>query len=305
MSVEEVEFRSENGETLRGRLHLPEGGSPDGPCAGVVMTHGFSAVIDMALPHYAEAFCDAGMAVLVYDHQRLGASDGAPRQQINPWLQMADMRTALGWLGDHREVDADRLGLWGSSFSGGEVIILAALDERVRAAVISVPYAGMPGENYDVDTSGRVAEIADALATGTLAFDDEPAVMGPFTVVEDPDSDLSPFLGQPESRDWFLAEGAGTTWRNEVSLANAFGIDTPFDPGVCAAHLGCPTLWVIADDDRVAATDVAVAAFERAPDPKRLVMLDGHHFAPYSGDSRDRATAAEVAWFAEHLGPTG
>jgi cephalosporin-C deacetylase-like acetyl esterase len=76
-----VAFESE-GARLRGRLYLPENES--GKLPVLIMTHGYSATIEgMVADNYAEAFCRAGFAVLLYDHRNFGISDGQPRQQIN------------------------------------------------------------------------------------------------------------------------------------------------------------------------------------------------------------------------------
>ena len=37
------------------------------------------------------------------------------------------------------EVDADRIGVWGSSYSGGHVLVLGAIDRRVKCVVWQVP----------------------------------------------------------------------------------------------------------------------------------------------------------------------
>ena len=76
----DIEF-SAAGVTLRGWLYLPDQGK--GPWPLVVMAHGFSAVKEMGLDDYAEVFCAAGLAALVYDNRNLGASDGLPRQEID------------------------------------------------------------------------------------------------------------------------------------------------------------------------------------------------------------------------------
>ena len=299
MNIEGFELLGFGGDVvLRGDLYRPDGA---GPWPGVVMSHGFSAVKEMGLPSYAEAICAGGVAVLLYDHRCLGSSDGEPRQQINPWAQMRDMQAALTWLGDRSDVDADRLGLWGSSFSGGEVLVLAAVDDRVHAVVANVPFAGLPGAVYGEETAALVAEISAELAGGTLANSDGASVMGPFAVVAEAGNDLPPFLGQPESAEWFLTAGANTTWRNEVTMANAFGTNPAFDPGACAAHLRCPALFVVAADDQVAEAAVALAAHDRAPDPKQLLVIDGHHFTPYSGADLAASAAAATSWFAKHL----
>jgi FAD binding domain len=48
-------------------------------------------------------------------------------------------------------------------------------------------------------------------------------------------------------------------------------------------------------------TDLALEAYQRAREPKRLVLLPGGHFEAYTGDF-DRASGAARDWFLEHLG---
>ncbi len=95
----DVEFEGHGGTILRGWLYLPHATAE---VPAVVMAHGLSAVKEMVLDRYAEVLCDGGMAVLVYDHRNLGASDGEPRQKINPWAQARDYRHAITWLGERR-----------------------------------------------------------------------------------------------------------------------------------------------------------------------------------------------------------
>jgi hypothetical protein len=59
------------------------------------MAHGFSAVKEMYLDRFAEAFAAAGLGALVFDNRNFGASDGLPRQEIDPWGQVSDYRDAL------------------------------------------------------------------------------------------------------------------------------------------------------------------------------------------------------------------
>jgi uncharacterized protein len=304
MGRREVVFEGHGGVRLRGVLHLPE----RTPAPAVVMAHGFSAVKEMALDGYVETFREAGLAVLVYDHRNLGASEGEPRQEINPWAQARDFRRALDWMEARPEVEAKRLALWGSSFSGGEVIVVGAVDERVRAVVANVPFAGLPGADYSDTRPAFEAIRANLLDESGRGLADAPGtVMGPIAVVEDPEDEGSGppvFLPQPESNEWFLKLGArpGSTWRNRVTLRNAFGTDPAFDPGACIAHVSpTPLLLVVASEDRLAATDATLAAYERAGEPKRLVMVEGHHFVPYEGAALQRAAGAARDFLLEHL----
>ena len=298
----DVEFEGFGGTRLRGWLYLPAGANAEVP--GIAMAHGFSAVKEMALDRYAEVFCEAGLAVLAYDHRNLGASDGEPRQEINPWAQARDYRRAIGWLGERPEVDAARIGIWGSSYSGGEVIVLGACDERVRAVVANVPFAGYPGVDYS-DTEARRAAIREALLdeSGQGPADRAQNVLGPLPVVRGDGVDGPVVLDQPESHEWFLklAERA-PSWVNSVTLVNGVGTEPGWDPGACIAHVApTPLLLVVSSEDRLAETAVTRAAFERAGEPRELVMIEGHHFVPYDGEGFAQASEAARRFFVKHL----
>src|SRR5919204_1684873 len=111
----DIGFKTEDGVTLRGWLYLPD--RTAGPVPTVVMAHGFSAVKEMYLDRFAEVFAAGGLNVLVFDNRCFGASDGEPRQEIDPWAQVRDYRHAITYLYTVPEVDPGRIGIWGSSYS--------------------------------------------------------------------------------------------------------------------------------------------------------------------------------------------
>lgn len=304
----DVEIPAHDGTPLRGWLYLPES-STDVPSAGVVMAHGFSAVKEMRLDRFAEVFCRAGLAALVFDHRNFGASGGEPRQLINPWAQARDYRSALGWLAERPEVDGGRIGVWGSSYSGGEVIVVASCDDRVRAVVANVPFAGLPGVDYSdpADVDRRFAEVRAGLLdeSGSGPADRADLPMGPMAVVTEEDDDRPAFLPQPESSEYFLLFSEDgpepSSWRNEVTVVSMMS-DPLWDPGVCTPHITpTPLMMVVATQDALADTAVAVAAFDRAGEPKELVMVEGHHFVPYEGDGFGIASGSAARFFADHL----
>src|SRR5229473_7229021 len=81
----DIEFKTEDGIKLRGWHYLPE--KRTGKVPTIVMAHGFSAVKEMYLDRFADAFAAAGLGALVFDNRNFGASDGEPRQEIDPWQQ--------------------------------------------------------------------------------------------------------------------------------------------------------------------------------------------------------------------------
>src|SRR5262245_42731834 len=138
MRREDVEFSSE-GTTVRGWLYRPDVDASTENVPAVVLAGGWCYVRELVMPYYAEAFAALGIAALVFDYRNLGVSDGEPRQHLDPWAQIRDYQNALSYLEARGDVDAARLGAWGISYSGGHVLILAAIDPRVQAIVSQIP----------------------------------------------------------------------------------------------------------------------------------------------------------------------
>ena len=135
----DIEFKTEDGIKLRGWHYLPE--KRTGKVPTIVMAHGFSAVKEMYLDRFADAFAAAGLGALVFDNRNFGASDGEPRQEIDPWQQVSDYRDGITFAETLPETDPARIGIWGSSYSGGHVMVVGAIDRRVKCVVAQVPLA--------------------------------------------------------------------------------------------------------------------------------------------------------------------
>src|SRR5215472_17123874 len=133
----DVEFKTQDGVMLRGWHYLLD--QHTGKIPTIVMTHGFSAVKEMCLDKFAEVLAEAGLGALVFDNRNFGASGGEPRQEIDPWEQVRDYRDAITFVETLPETDADRIGIWGSSYSGGHVLVVGAIDRRVKCVAGQVP----------------------------------------------------------------------------------------------------------------------------------------------------------------------
>jgi fermentation-respiration switch protein FrsA (DUF1100 family) len=294
---EDIEFNAD-GVTLRGWLYRPDGATGRSPT--VVMAHGFSAVKEMYLDRFAEAFAGAGLAALVYDNRGFGASDGEPRQEIDPWAQVRDYRTAITYAATRPEVDADRIGVWGSSYSGGHVLVVAAVDRRVKCVVSQVPLvSGHANFRALVRADFIAAFQAQFDADRAARFRGEAPAMVP-VVDEDP---LAPsVLPTPDSYKWFSEthESRAPSWRNEVTLRSV-EMFTEYEPAIYIPWISpTPLLMCVAENDVLTPTDIAIAGYETAREPKRLVILPGGHFDAYV-DGFDVAAGAAVDWFTHHL----
>jgi hypothetical protein len=298
---EDVEFNVE-GTTLRGWMYLPDDAAGESPC--VVIQHGFSAVKEMHLDDYAEVFCAAGLACLVYDHPGFGASDqvpGTPRQEIDPWQQIRFIEHAITYAQSREEVDANAIGLWGSSYGGAHAYTTAAIDRRVKAVCGQVPLIS-GSRNFQtlvrVDFWEATYEMFAADRLARLRGED-PIVLP--VVDEDPTAQSA--LPTPDSYEFFTTAQAerAPAWRNEVTL-RSLELFRGYEPGWYLPMISpTPLLMVVAPMDRLAPGEWACAAFETAAAPKRLVLVDGGHFDAYKGEGFRITSGAARDWFVEHL----
>lgn len=292
----DVEFNAD-GVMLRGWLYLPEG--TDEPVPAIVMAHGFSAVKEQYLDDFAEVFASSGFAALVYDNRNFGASDGEPRQEIDPILQVRDYRHAVTFVQTLPEVDGDRIGVWGTSFSGGHVLMIGAIDRRVKCVVSQVPSISGP--------EAALRRVRPDLVPNLLAAfdaDREARFFGnpPKTIPVVAENETTPcMLPGKESWDFFSGSMArAPSYRNEITLRSG-EMAREYEPGSWVHRISpTPLLMIVADKDTVSPTDLALDAFERARHPKKLLLLSGGHFLPYV-EQFDRASNAAVEWFRERL----
>jgi len=295
----DIVFKTEDGTTLRGWHYLPDQHS--GQLPTIVMAHGFSAVKEMFIDSFAEAFAAAGFACLAYDNRNFGASDGEPRQEIDPWQQVRDYRDAITFAETLSQTNPDRIGIWGSSYSGGHVLVVGAIDRRVKCVVSQVPLISGHALTRRLVRSDLIAGLTRMFEDDRRArYAGKPPAMIP-VVSENPAGPAA----LPTSDSWmFFTETArkrAPAWKNEVTL-RSIEMFSEYEPGAYIRHISpTPLLLVVALGDHLAVADHALEAYERALMPKRLVTLRGGHFDAYEAEF-DRAANAEADWFREHLG---
>ncbi len=281
---EHIEFES-CGAVLRGWLHRP---ADSGPHPAIVMAHGLSAVKEMFLDTYSEAFTDAGFITLAYDHFGFGESDGEPRQSPAAELQLQGYRDAISWIAQQQFVDEDRIGIWGSSLSGGEVITLASELLPIACAVAQVPYLGVGGPDL---SPGVLAAFQRAIESGDAAAT-IPAV------TNDPDGEGLMYADR--SYEWFsrIAEERAPRWRNELLVAGmaSAAAHTPID-NLAATRV--PLLLIIAPDDQLTPPGAALPIAAQTANIA-VTEIPGGHFDAYESGFEASSTAA-IEWFRSHL----
>ncbi|GGO00675.1 alpha/beta hydrolase [Nocardia rhizosphaerihabitans] len=299
MTREDIEFNGEGGVTLRGWFYPAQNTTTPAPV--VVLTHGMSGVKEMYLDEYASVFAEAGLNALVYDHRNFGDSDGSPRQELDPVLQVRDYRNAITYATTRPEVDKARVGAWGTSFSGGIALMVAAIDRRVKAVVAQVPMISGPATLDRLirpDFLPHVRGNLDADRLNRFAGG-EPAMLP--AVSADPMGQAA--MPQPDAYEWFtkVSLDRAPNWKNEIT-ARSLEMAGEFDPGSFIAQISpTPLLMVIADEDACTPYALAFDAYERAREPKQLVVTHGGHFDFYEGPGFDEVSAAARDHFVKHL----
>jgi uncharacterized protein len=255
-------------------------------------------VKEHGLERFARAFAEAGLVALVHDHRTFGTSDGAVRHDIDPWRQIADWRRAISFLESLPEVDATKIGIWGTSYAGGHVFVLGATDRRIKAVVSQVPTIS----GYE---QGLRRVPPDAITALEHQFDeDERAQLqgGPprLQQIVNADPSVAASYRSPDAISFYLQPLPEGVWKNQVTVRSG-RLARMYEPGQWAARVApTPLLMIVALADNITLTDLQLRAYEQILEPKKLVTIQGSHFDPYLKQF-PRASEAAVSWFRQHL----
>lgn len=307
MKRQEVEFPSETpGEMIRADFYTADEG--DGPWPVVIMGGGWCYVKELIMPEYAEHIVRAGMAVLIIDYRHLGASDGEPRQHIDPSKQIADYRSAVdavSYLDMFKQsVDPERIGVWGISSSGGHSLIVGAIDPRVKCIVSQIPI--IDGWYNSMRAHGSVGfRELTALVTEERR---QRYLTGKHNFIPhsgDPKKEVVCWP-HPETKPVFMKIKETTAPRHEhystiESVELIWNYDVrPFLPRI----LDTPTLMIVAEGDDLTMWEQEVPAFNLiATTRKKLfVQRKSTHMSMYSDMSHLAIAATQAAdWYRQWL----
>ncbi|MCP4384921.1 MAG: alpha/beta fold hydrolase [Hyphomicrobiales bacterium] len=300
----DVEFQSE-GSTIRSWLYLADE-SQRSPA--VVLAGGWCYVREIVMPTYAQAFADAGINALIFDYRNLGVSDGDNRQHLDPWQQIRDYQNAISFLERHDNVDPDRIGVWGISYSGGHALVLAATDPRVKSIVSQIPVI----DGYE--NMRRAHGTMEYRALWQLILDDrklryekpgERLYLPHATENSAEEVSAWPF---PETVQTFMAIKASEAplYQNK-STVESVDLLLNYDviPFVKRIY-NTPTLMIVAEGDDLTLWDLEIGAFNQIPTTNKRMEVLPHtsHMTLYSDASKIELAAGYARdWFVETLKP--
>lgn len=294
----DISFNSK-GVRCAGWLYVPDNLPAGKKAPTVVMAPGFSDTIDKPnFSQFAEKFKNSGLVTMAFDYRFLGRSEGEPRCQILWYDQIEDYRNAITWVSEQPEVDSNRIGIWGTSYSGRHVLWVAAYDKRVKAVVcqVTVPSSswddylsllGPDGFNKFLGVLNR--DRIQRQKTGAVNYMPVVAPRGELAAIPD-----------EAFYNWIMKHRKPGS-RNEVTIESVEKF-LEYDVSVPIQHISVPLLAVLAGNEKLGNIEMHKKLFEQAQGPVEINILPCGHFEVYDIERWfSRAGGAAVEWFKKYL----
>lgn len=290
MQEEKVAFYSAGVRLAGVAYHEPA----DRPRPAIVVCHGFGGLKEGTPPPIARRLASLGYVCLSFDYRGFGESGGAPGRLI-PLEQVEDIRNAITFLETRADVNPDRIGLYGTSFGGGNVSYVAAHDERVQCTVATVSVTDGPAWQRSmrpywqwVDLMRRCAEDRRRrVLTGQSERVDRYQLMVP----------------DPKTKAFYEPILAANPQQVVPLTLETFEAVETYRPLEHAGRIRTPILWISAEADVLVPPEQSHQIYERCGSPvKALVRLEGaDHFSVYVGETFEATMRHAGEWFRKHL----
>lgn len=295
---DDIDYRKANvmseGVRLTAELYSPKSATGK-QLPTIIMSHGWGGTAALLRP-VAVDFAHAGYLVIAFDYRGWGASDSrviltSPepskkdgnkftaevmeiREVVDPLEQTQDIFNVIHWAMGEPQVDKNRVGLWGSSYSGGHVVYVAAHDPRVKCTVSQVGA-------MDSRPAAQLASAGSAEDQYKLAY-------------EEATKRARGEIGYPPPRARVVGNLQGAPIREKLLRYS------PVDDAPLIKN--CAMLFVVAEKEELFDNAKhAKLVYDRVHEPKKYVVIPGiTHYGVYT-TAREQATKLEIEWYNEHL----
>jgi pimeloyl-ACP methyl ester carboxylesterase len=288
----DVKFDSEG--TRCSAWHYPSQSDQENS-ACIVMAHGLGGTRECGLAPYAERFSAEGYHVLVFDYRYFGDSDGEPRQLLKVSDQLKDWRAAIDFARQLKGVNSEQIILWGTSFSGGHVLSIAAEDQRLLAVSAQGPMVDGRAASLEILKYAGPVHLSKLSSCGLIDQARATLGMSPLYI---------PLIAEPgalaamTSHDALSGYHAITNpgWRNEMSARTVLVLSL-YRPISKAKKIRCPALIQVCNKDTVAPAKAAIKMAKLMPNTATLKQYDIGHFDIYTGKDFDIGIADQLAFY--------
>jgi len=278
-------------------LYMPENLTRPVPC--IVMGHGFGGTKDMGLETYAVRFQKAGYAVLAFDYRHLCKSGGEPRQLVWIPYQLEDWAAAITYARSLKQIDPEKIALWGTSMSGGHVIVAAAKDQKVTCVSAQCPgLDGRASAEVLLEQVG-IGSILKIMMHGQRDIVRSWLSLSPHQI---------PIVGKPNSIACLTAPDAfngysklaPSSFINEVCARIILRGDK-YRPVTYAKDIKCPVLLLVCEKDSLAPASAARETEKLLGKYAEAIYYPIGHFDIYVGEYMEKSINAQLAFFKKHL----
>lgn len=295
-SRKDVSFKV-GGMSLSGWLYMPEDLSTPVPC--IVMNNGFGGTKDMVLESYALRFQEAGMAVLTFDYRHFGESEGEPRQLFSITYQLEDCLAAIDYARGLKEIDPDKIAIWGTSAGGGYGLIIAAQDKKIACVCAQCP--GM-----DIKADGKLALEREGIGYFLRLLVHAQRDMGRSRFGLS--AHKIPIVGKPGSIAMVTAPGAFEGYSKLASEGFVNEVCTRillrthgFSPINHAKDVQCPVLLQICEKDNLVSISSVLETAQILGEYAEVKKYPIGHFDIYSGEHFEKSVSDQIEFFKKHL----
>lgn len=279
-----------DGSRLQGTVFTPKGIALEEKLPGILLIHGWGGHRGNLNKNYAPHFAKLGFVVMTFDLRSWGESDGffvaettlPPvnsvanvdvsgqhiRSIVNPFKMLDDARAALSWFVAEPNLQANNIGVWGTSFGGSLAVVTAANDRRVKALVTQMA----PVNNQA--TFGQIPE-------GMVSAWETQRARGEITPYPGPESASPGLRGYPDM----------------IAMKR-------YDPAAYWPKVSSPTLIIDAENEELFDRRVNGLALHQSLKGRiatNYKVIEGKHYDLYRGDGYEQALKAAQDWFLEHL----
>ena len=298
--MEKISFYS-GGHKLSGYIRIPKTGNKKSP--GIVCCHGYGGYWDLetVMQDIAERLTEAGYVTLVFYHRGLGESEG-PKGRVIPHEQAEDIWNAITYLQTRTEVDPNKIGLYGTSFGGANVVYVGGMDSRAKCVVSTVGIGDcerwLKGlrQNWEwVEFLKTIEEDrTNRVLTGNSRYVDHHEIMLPPSKISKNDEDSK--LRKEYRQKWGLK---GYTLESaEAALY--------YKPELVVDRISPrAVLFIYAGNDQLCSPEETLSMYEKAKEPKRIVNMEGHvHYEVYKFKNPtvfEKVMATAIDWYKEYL----
>lgn len=273
-----------DGTKIHADLYIPKVQEKSKKLPVIIMAHGWGGLASH-LRDTAYDFAKSGFYVVVFDYRGWGRSSGRLiqvrdesekgkslkikelRELVDPLDQAEDYFNVINWVVTDPIADPQRIGLWGTSLSGGLVVYVAAREQRIKAIVSQIGSMG-----WGVNSGGLARQWnfkGGQRARGMLEYP------------------------TPSLKEVGDLKG-GMIWEKLVRFR-------PYDDALLIKTTA--SLFIVAQNENLFSNkEHSQVAYDRISAEKKYIEIPGiKHYDIYSGGARELATKEALAWFEKYL----